>query len=70
MIGATDSRKVRAVAFQAPSTARRQGRTVANASPATTPTTAAITRRRRAGACQPSQRWYTVGAGTLIAPKV
>jgi hypothetical protein len=31
-----------------------------------TPTMSAVTARRMAGACQPSHRWYKVGAGTPV----
>jgi hypothetical protein len=59
-------RKVIAAASQPPVSASPQltngRRTAATISPATS----TVMARRIAGACQPSHRWYTVGAGRPV----
>jgi hypothetical protein len=66
MIGQVLRRKASAAAFQPPATASPHvvngRRTTATISPAMS----TVIARRMAGACQPSHRWYRVGAGTPV----
>jgi hypothetical protein len=66
MIGHTGTRKVSAAASQPLSTATRQVTTIDSTAVTSSPTEATTARRRKADACQPNNRWYTVGAGTTI----